>query len=129
MNKENIFDLNKTCVAYFLSTTSWHLLVAVAFPRSACAPADVAVRASAEIVLMTREKVVTWQQRLCPETTHAVLTAGEQNVTHGASAQRRGGEKKGQRQRTRGYDDVTVTLQILVSLCSDSTDSTAESSD
>lgn len=41
------------------------------------------------VVMVTGQEAVTGQQCLCPEPTHAVLTAGEQNVTHCASVVRR----------------------------------------
>lgn len=69
-------------LTYFLSSFSLRLPIAVVFPRSACTSVYVTIRASSGIVMVTGQKVVTWQQRLCPETTYAVLTAGEQNVTH-----------------------------------------------
>lgn len=76
---------------------------------------------------MTGEKVVTWQQRLCPEATHAVLTAGEQNVAHCAPAQRRRGKKRGHGNGLR----VKITLPLYFkhwwSLYLDSTDSMMES--
>lgn len=94
--------LDLTCLAYFLSTFSLRLLVAVAFPWGACTSVDVAVWASSEIIMMTRQKVVAWQQRLCPETTHAVLTAGEQNVAHCASVHGDGGREEKSWQRIQG---------------------------
>lgn len=62
---------------------------------------------------MTREEVVTWQQRLCPKTTHAVLTAGEQNVAHCASAQRRTGKKRGHGNALR----VKITSPLYFKFC------------
>lgn len=94
--------LDLTCLAYFLSTFSLRLLVAVAFPWGACTSVDVAVWASSEIIMMTRQKVVAWQQRLCPETTHAVLTAGEQNVAHCASVHGDRGREEKSWQRIQG---------------------------
>lgn len=50
------------------------------------------VLARSVVVMVTRQEAVTRQERLCPESTHAVLTAGEQNVTHGASVMREEGK-------------------------------------
>lgn len=104
--------LKLTGLAYFLSTFRLRLLVAVAFPWGARTSVDVAVWASSEIIVMTRQKVVPWQQRLCPETTHAVLTAGEQNVAHCASAHGDGGREKKSWQRI--HIHICVSSHVLV---------------
>lgn len=57
------------------------------------------------VVMVTGQEAVTRQQRLCPEPAHAVLTAGEQNVTHSTSVRREEGKdnSKGIRKFAAGH--------------------------
>lgn len=69
------------------------------------------------VVMETRQEAVTRQQCLCPEPTHAVLTAGEQNITHGTSVRREEmkekEKKEGQWLRQLVSNDVSH-LMVLV---------------
>lgn len=84
-------------LSYFLCCSSLRLPVAGVFPRRANTSKRVTVLASGVVVMVIGKKAVTRQQRLCPKPTHAVLTAGEQNITHCTSVRRGEGKGKGKR--------------------------------
>lgn len=92
-----IFGKNYIRVAYFLCCSSLCLPIAGVFPRRASTSQCVTVWASGVVVMVPGQEAVTWQQRLCPEPTHAVLTAGEQNVAHCTSARRDRGQGRWKR--------------------------------
>lgn len=75
--------------------SSLRLPIAGVFPRRASISGCVTLLARSRVVIVTGQEAVTWQQRLCPEPTHAVLTAGEQNVTHCTSVRREEAKGRG----------------------------------
>lgn len=86
---------NDIRVAYFLCCSSLRLPIAGVFPRRACTSECVTVLASGVVVMVTGQEAVTGQQCLRPKPTHAVLTAGEQNITHCTSVRREEGKGRG----------------------------------